>query len=174
MVVGVVFGDSCCCLMRFILFRKENYSLDKGKNEMKTVLIIMAICSVAFTIFFWDKIVEVWKYYRNNPLKEKDTKMKIEDEAEHTYKIRTGREIKNNIYHVLFGAALAFVMVPVYGFWIMVLSIGVFGIARELLQYWRKKKQPLYIQIIDAAGFFVGGGLWYAIREIFNINADIL
>ncbi len=68
MVVGVVFGDSCCCLMRFILFRKENYSLDKGKNEMKTFLIILAILTVLFDAIFWDGIVEIWNYYKDNPL----------------------------------------------------------------------------------------------------------
>ena len=38
---------------------------------MKTVLIIIAICVVVFVICFWDGIVEVWKYYRNNKLNKK-------------------------------------------------------------------------------------------------------
>jgi len=35
---------------------------------MKTFLIILGILTILFVAIFWDGIVEVWNYYKDNPL----------------------------------------------------------------------------------------------------------
>ena len=90
------------------------------------------------------------------------------------YEIRLKREIWNTFLHILIGAVIAYVIVPTYSIWIILLLTGTVGVLREVLQYLRKKKQPFYIQVIDVMGFVLGGLLWYSIRIIFNINADVL
>ena len=90
------------------------------------------------------------------------------------YEIRLKREIWNTLLHILIGAVIAYVIVPTYDFWVISLAMFGVGAIRELLQFIRKKKQPLYIHIIDAAGFMLGGWVWYFIRTVFNINADAL
>lgn len=90
------------------------------------------------------------------------------------YEIRLKREVWNTLLHILIGAVIAYVIVPTYSFMIITCAMLGVGVLRELLQFLRKKKQPLYIHIIDAAGFVLGGWLWYGVRNFFNINADVL
>ena len=90
------------------------------------------------------------------------------------YEIRLKREIWNTFLHILIGAVIAYVIVPTYSFEIITWAMLGVGVLRELLQFLRKKKQPFYIHLIDAAGFILGGWLWYGARTLFNINADVL
>jgi len=90
------------------------------------------------------------------------------------YKITLKRELWNSLLHIFIGAVIAYVIVPTYSLLVISLAMLVVGAIRELLQYLRKKKQPLYIHVIDALGFLLGGGFWYLIRIYFNINADLL
>ncbi len=90
------------------------------------------------------------------------------------YEIRLKREIWNTFLHILIGGVIAYVIVPTYEREVIYGTMIIVAGLRELLQYLRKKKQPLSIHIIDVLGFVAGGELWYQMREIFNINADIL
>jgi len=90
------------------------------------------------------------------------------------YEIRLKRELWNSFLHIVVGGILVYVIVPTYDLMVILIVAFTIGLARELLQFFRKKKQPLIIHIIDIAGFMFGGLLWYGIREIFNINADLL
>ena len=90
------------------------------------------------------------------------------------YGIRLKRELWNGLLHIIIGGVFSYVIVPTYSFFVMCSVSGGVGLVREVLQKLRKKEQPLYIHIIDVLGFILGGLLWFAIREIFNINADIL
>ena len=90
------------------------------------------------------------------------------------YEIRLKREIWNSLLHILIGGVFVYAIVPTYDLIVLLAVACIIGLARELLQYLRKKKQPLLIHIIDVAGFIFGGLTWYWIREIFNINADVL
>ena len=90
------------------------------------------------------------------------------------YPITLKGEIRNGLLHLCLGFLIAYTMLPTSIFWIMLLVAGVYGMLRELFQFIREKEQPLYIIVIDVIGVALGSGIWYIIREIFNINADIL
>lgn len=90
------------------------------------------------------------------------------------YEIRLKRELWNGLLHIVIGTVFAFVIVPTYSLIVICSTTGAIGLSREILQKLRKKEQPIYIHIIDVAGFIAGGLLWIAIRELFNINADSL
>jgi hypothetical protein len=90
------------------------------------------------------------------------------------YKIVLKREVINSSLHIVGGAFLAFILVPVYPIYVMILANLLFGSLREYFQYRRKKVQPLYIIIIDVMGWVIGGLIWFFVRNYFQINADIL
>ena len=90
------------------------------------------------------------------------------------YKITLKRELWNGLLHIVIGGVFSYVIVPTYSIIVIVSTAFGLGLSREILQKLRKKEQPLIIHIIDVLGFVIGGLLWIAIRESFNINADIL
>ncbi len=90
------------------------------------------------------------------------------------YEIRLKREIWNSFLHILIGGVITYVIIPTYSLEVITWTMLGVGGLRELLQFLRKKKQPLYIHFIDALGFILGGWLWYGARNFFNINPDLL
>ena len=90
------------------------------------------------------------------------------------YEIIFKREVLNSTLHIIAGALLSFILVPVYSIWIVSITNFVFGSLREYLQFERDKIQPFYIIVIDVMGWVVGGLLWFFIRNYFNINVDLL
>lgn len=90
------------------------------------------------------------------------------------YPITLKGELLNGVLHVTFAFVCAYVLVPTYSYLIIALTMLGIGAAREVLQFLRKKKQPLYIHVFDALGFLLGGSIWYLIRIIFDIKPDLL
>lgn len=90
------------------------------------------------------------------------------------YKITFKRELLNTTLHIIGGAVFAYILVPVYSVWIIVLSNIVLGGLREFLQLKRAKLQPWWITILDISGWVIGGLIWYFVRNYFVINADVL
>jgi len=90
------------------------------------------------------------------------------------YEIRLGREIINQSLHIIVGAVVAHTFLAYLNIWFIVLILLIAGTIREVWQSLRGKIQPLYIQVIDIATLILGGVLWYAAINIFNINVDLL
>ena len=90
------------------------------------------------------------------------------------YPSTLGRELKNSFLHLLVGMIVCFTLIPTLSFYWMLLGAGIYGALREFFQWLRKKKQKPYIILIDVLGIALGSGIWYLIREIFQINVDLL
>ena len=90
------------------------------------------------------------------------------------YPIKTGREIVNSILHIIIGGVIAYVILPTSTFIISMSVAGGVAIIREVLQRLRGKKQPMYIHIIDVAGFIFGAAIWVYVRDKKKIKPDEL
>ena len=91
------------------------------------------------------------------------------------YPITLKRELYVNFpLHLALGFIIAYSLVPMNKFIWMLVASGVYGIIREVIQRIMKKIQPFYIHVLDVMGLILGAGLWYLIRELFNINANVL
>ena len=90
------------------------------------------------------------------------------------YEIRFGREIINTSLHIIVGGIIAHTFLPYLPIiWIIIILL-LLGAGREYWQHIRGKIQPLYIHIIDAIGFPIGGLIWWLITMHFGINVDVL
>lgn len=90
------------------------------------------------------------------------------------YEIRFWREVLNSTLHILVGAIISHTFLAYLSISYILIILLLLGIGREYWQYKRGKIQPLWIQCIDAAGFVLGGLIWYLLVSHFGINVDLL
>ena len=90
------------------------------------------------------------------------------------YEIKIGREIRNGVLHIVVALVLAYTLFPTLFYSATAIILLIIGIAREIYQKLRGKKQPLYIHILDSISFAFGGLLYVYLREKFKIKPDEL
>ena len=90
------------------------------------------------------------------------------------YEIRLGREIINNLLHLIVGAVVAHVFLAYLPLWALLGILLLLGAGREYWQHARGKIQPWWIHTIDTVTLALGGLVWFLLITYFNINVDIL
>ena len=90
------------------------------------------------------------------------------------YEIKLGREIINQSLHIIVGAVVAHTFLAYLSILLIIPILLLLGLIREVWQIKRGKIQPIWIQLLDSFTLMLGGVLWYAIINMFNINVDLL
>ena len=90
------------------------------------------------------------------------------------YEIKLGREIINNILHIIVGAIIAHTFLAYLPIYYILGILLIIGAGREYWQYRKGKIQPLYIHIIDTVTLTLGGLLWFLVITYFNLNINKL
>lgn len=90
------------------------------------------------------------------------------------YEIRLGREIINNLLHLIIGAAVAHTFLAYLPVWLILAVLLLAGAGREYWQHARGKIQPWWVHTIDTVTIALGGLIWWLIITHFNVNIDLL
>ena len=83
-------------------------------------------------------------------------------------------EVRNTLLHILVGGVVAHTFLPYLSLWLILLILFALGAGREVWQNLRGKIQPIWMSMIDAISFSVGGYVWWYIVTYYNINIDLL